>query len=107
MKKIIIAGLLVGAAVTLAPVASADNGYTGTKGDHDGTAYWLDINDALPGRQTSSHELGLTICDKLGDGFAEQRLTDIVLGAGPVDMTMTDAQYVVYAAEYHFCPSFY
>jgi hypothetical protein len=102
---------LAGAAVAVslgAGVAHADNGpFSGPMGDHDASAYWVDVSSVANGSLSSATGLAYTICSKLADGFSEGRLIAVIAQTPDTTTSVSDARYVVHAAEWHFCPTYY
>lgn len=106
--------IALGAAVAIAAAVPAQahanvhgNGpFSGPKGDHDASAYWVDISDVFPsGSVDDARGVATIVCAKLQQGVSEGDL--IAAGASGGDMTIGDVRYVVDAAEWHFCPAYY
>jgi hypothetical protein len=87
-------------------VAHADNyPFSGPMGDHDATAYWVDVSDMGIGSVASAARLANTICTSLEQGKSEGQI--IAAGAGGNQSKVDNVTFMVHAAEWHFCPDYY
>jgi hypothetical protein len=108
-KNILAGGLLAaGVAVVGAVTAHADDPYypfSGPKGDHDASAYWVDISPMLTGTVQDAGNLAQTICGDLNQGISAG---DVIAAAAHGDQYgVSEDTFVVDAAEWHFCPEYY
>ena len=104
MRKTVAAVALGVGWLALAPIAHADTGaFSGTQGDHDAHAYWVDARGAgLSGTLADAARLANVICMRLGNGESESQL--IAGGAGG-KQSIDTATFLIHAAEWHFCPN--
>jgi Protein of unknown function (DUF732) len=101
----VVAAISLGAGVAQ---AHTDNGpFSGPQGDRDASAYWVDVNPFGSGSVTSASRLANTICSKLADGFSEGRLIAVIAQTPDTTTAVSDATFIVHAAEWHFCPTYY
>jgi hypothetical protein len=112
MKKFL-AAAGVGAALAagslgLAGTASAKTYYpSGSKGDQSVVAYHHELTYAgLSANLDTAARQGQKICTDLSNGFSENTLISVQI-APPYPKSATQAQVVVFGAEWHFCPSYY
>jgi hypothetical protein len=101
------------AAVSLGTgVAQADSGlFSGSEGDRSGAAFTIDVADIVGGTVTAqtttkAAEMANAVCSKLGAGVSEPQLI-IAIAQPPNPMPVSDARYIIHAAEWHFCPTYY
>jgi Protein of unknown function (DUF732) len=109
---LIAVGIWVGIPVSHAgPVGDTSPVFSGTSGDESGSAFTIDVADVMNGtvtKQTPAKATGLAeaICSKLRSGVDESDLA-IALAAPPDPVPVHSAQFVIHAAEWHFCPAYY
>jgi hypothetical protein len=107
MFKTMLVTLAGAAAVSFAGVAHADNGpFSGPQGDHDVSAYWVDVSSFGSGSMASAAGLASAICLRLTQGASEGQLI-AALAQPPYPTPVPDATFIVHAAEWHFCPTYY
>jgi hypothetical protein len=108
MFKTVMAGATIALALTAgAGVAQADNGpFSGPMGDHDASAYWVDVSSVANGSLSSATGLAHIICSKLEQGSSEGDLI-AVMAQSTTSNSMSAAKFAVHAAEWHFCPTYY
>lgn len=93
-------------AVTGVGTAHADTGtFSGSKGDYDVHAYWVDVASVgVGGTAVDAQNLGLSICMMLDGGQSTGQVVDkITTGVSSALGALT----AVDAAEWHFCPEHY
>jgi hypothetical protein len=86
--------------------------FSGPEGDHSASAFWVDISQFNRGGKVTvarSGQMAQEICDQLENGKSEG---DIVAGVanGEDNGDTSDVgayQFIVDAAEWHFCPAYY
>ncbi|BBX44992.1 hypothetical protein GCM10009641_24160 [Mycobacterium cookii] len=103
------ASLAMATGIMGAGLASAgpNGAFSGPEGDHDAAAMFVDINYSVKDLTIAqAGQLGADICTWLANGRSEG---DIVAGevSRGAAVSVSDAQYVVHAAEWHFCPDEY
>ena len=104
MKKLI-AALAVFAILANVPPAQAFP-FSGPQGDDDDSAYYVDIEPFVNGATVAkAGTLGRGICARLSEGHSEGQL--IAMMSQLPNGTVSDAKYIVHAAEWHYCPDYY
>ena len=107
MKNTIAAGLLA-VAVPGAATAHGDDPYypfSGPMGDHDASAYWVDISSTGRGTVADAAQIANNVCTSLENGMSEG---DIIAAAVNGNQSeISGATLIVHAAEWHFCPQYY
>jgi hypothetical protein len=98
---------IMGVALGVARSAPAHASFfSGTEGDHDASAYWIDINTVnVTGTVDKARELGTFICSQLRRGRIESDI--IASGSGGDPSNIVQTRFVVHSAEWHFCPEYY
>ncbi|WP_165608066.1 DUF732 domain-containing protein [Mycobacterium alsense] len=92
---------------TASAVPVGDSGpFSGPAGDQDASAFWVDVENELPGWSAGKdQQLAQLMCQKLDSGYSEGDLiAEIANGDGS---SVGAIRYVVHAAEWHFCPQYY
>jgi hypothetical protein len=87
------------------PVGDTSSTFSGPAGDQDASAYWVDVNGFVKGSASDAANLGRTICSALESGQSEGKV--IANAAQGNQSNVSDDEYVVHAAEWHFCPDRY
>jgi hypothetical protein len=106
----IIAAVLAEVAIAAGSIAHAEppnsDTFSGTQGDNDAQALWIDARAAgLGGSVTDAAHLAQTICGQLISGEPEAQIIASSGASGPESLDAIT--FAVNAAEYHFCPQFY
>lgn len=99
MKKLLMTGVAALAAITVTPVAQADNNdqmFISFLDGHDISARIPDMNNAI--------QSGHMACRELAAGKSEIGVELDVVGANPPGPSRADASWVVAAARKAFCP---
>jgi hypothetical protein len=100
--------LAIGCAVTGANLLGVAHAYpfSGPQGDQSAGAYWVDIS-SFDHKVTvkTAGEFGDVVCRGLTKGMSEGAL--IAKLADGDSSHVSDWTFVVHAAEWHFCPSYY
>jgi hypothetical protein len=98
-------GLMV-AAVMTAGHAHAGGAFSGYAGDHDQYAMWEDVIDFAPNVSASTAgAFGQRMCFMLDSGTSEGKLIND--GSTQYGVDPSAARYLIHAAEFHYCPSYY
>jgi hypothetical protein len=109
MRKILAAGMLAGAVAVIGAgtVHASNNDFAGSghQGDHDASAYRVDITGFATGTVAEAGSVANGICTQLRSGVSEGRLVAAIADYQQSDVS--DATYIVRGAEWHFCPSYY
>jgi hypothetical protein len=108
----LVGGLGLGTIYTATPAhaytATGDTSgaFSGPAGDRDAGAMWTDVHSFLPGwSQTKDATLATTICYRLATGSSEGKITAEVANGDSSEVNAI--QYVIHAAEWHYCPEYY
>jgi len=103
----IAAAAIVSASATAhaVPVGDTSGTFSGPAGDQDASAYWVDVSGFVKGSVSDAANLGHTICTALESGQSEGKV--IADAAQGNQSNVGGDEYVVHAAEWHFCPDHY
>ncbi|BBX23875.1 hypothetical protein MTER_32860 [Mycolicibacter terrae] len=97
--------ILLPAPAYAVPIGDSDGPFSGPAGDGDASAFWVDVSPYARGTISDAAQLGQTICGALQGGQSEGK---VIAEATQGDQSeVLDAEFVVHAAEWHFCPQFY
>ncbi len=105
-----LAGIGTANAVTIGDTTAA---FSGPAGDRDAGAFWVDVHPMLPGPKwtmAKDAELVRLMCSKLEGGWSEGHLIADIANSDGTPTSQSDLSgitYVVHAAEWHYCPSYY
>jgi hypothetical protein len=100
-------GLTLVCALFSAALAHANTGaFSGYAGDQDQYAMWEDVIDFAPTVSASTAgAFGQRMCLMLDSGTSEGKLIND--GSTQYGVDPAAARYLIHAAEFHYCPSYY
>jgi hypothetical protein len=79
--------------------------FSGPAGDQDASAFWVDTSSFLKGNVSQAASLGQTICSALESGESEGKVIANIANGNQANVS--DDEFVVHAAEWHYCPDHY
>jgi hypothetical protein len=87
------------------PVGDASGTFSGPAGDQDASAFWGDTSAEIKGSVSDAGSLARTICNALENGESEGKLIANIANGNQANIS--NDEFVVHAAEWHFCPDHY